>query len=194
MAFCIKPITTPMWPGDSKEKCEVLFEDSCKFMCANSIEEKATWIASLSRAIKSVESAVGTDAGFVLLPTKAKDDDESDDEKEKEENKRDSKIVFPLADLEITPKSPMIVEKASPMIVEKARVVSPPVPVMMQMLPTPTATPPVAAARPVPAERKKIPDSEVPADFVPIKVVTTHPPHHCWKYLPTSALSLTILC
>lgn len=146
LCFCIKPSAPCLWPGDSKEKIMDHFEESCRFMCAFTPEERVTWIASIRRGIKESKFSEGQGAVRPSTPNESSDEEEDKKKEEKKEEKKEDR------------KEEVEVEPAPPALA--ARPLSPPV-----ALPTM----PAPRERPEPAPRKKMPDGGVPEDFVPIK-------------------------
>ena len=82
LCFCLKPVSTPLWPADPKQLAEEF--DKCKFMCAGSEAERRLWIASIEMARRAGSTAGGdgaaAEAAAAAEATHIFSEDEGDDD------------------------------------------------------------------------------------------------------------------
>ncbi|EGD72611.1 hypothetical protein PTSG_04346 [Salpingoeca rosetta] len=79
LCFCLRPIkeNAPVWPdGDAKEVYDE-FDNGCKFICANSEEERADWVASiLKRQQDLIDQGAVYGTAEMPMPQSFENDDE----------------------------------------------------------------------------------------------------------------------
>ena len=114
LLFCLKRVSTPMWPeGDSEKAALLAFDDECKFMCATSEDDRLEWVLSIMQAqaisgeaLKAVQKERAQTISCLPEEDAGEEKEEEEEEEEEEEDDGESPPIAAASPSEGAPAPP----------------------------------------------------------------------------------------